>query len=171
MNSARLFLTNALMSIIPLTRGFALKRALLRWSGAEIGRNVRVVSSARFHLTGRLVIGDDTWIGHEVLVIGGGADVVIGSNVDIAPRVTLVTGTHELFTLKDRAAGRGYSLPITIEDGAWIGATSSVLGGITIGRMSVVAAGALVNKNVLPGCVCGGVPVRRINTRENRVSS
>jgi len=163
MSSIRLFVMHLLMIVMPPTRCFALKRTLLRWAGATVGANVRIVSSARFYLTGRLVIGDETWIGHEVLVVGGDADVVIGSNVDIAPRVTLVSGSHELFTIEGRAAGKGYSLPITIEDGAWLGASSTILGGVTVGRCSVVAAGALVNRDVTPGCVFGGVPAREIN--------
>lgn len=162
MKSARLFLTHWLMIFMPPTHCFALKRALLRWAGAHVGKNVRIVSSARFYLTGHLVIGDDTWIGHEALVIGGDSDVVIGANVDIAPRVSLVTGSHELFTTQGRAAGKGYSLPITIHDGAWLGASSTILGGITVGRCGVVAAGALVKGDVKSGCVYGGVPAREL---------
>lgn len=150
------------MLVIPPSRCFALKRTLLRWAGAQIGTNTRVVSSARFYLTGRLVIGNETWIGHEVLVAGGDADVIIGSKVDIAPRVSLIAGSHELFTIKGRAAGKGCSLPITIEDGAWLCASSTLLGGVTVGRCGVVAAGALVNRDVKPGCVFGGVPAREI---------
>lgn len=162
MSSVRLFVMRLLMIFMPPTRCFALKSALLRWAGATIGRNVRIVSSARFCLTGRLAIGDDTWIGHEVLIVGGDADVVIGSKVDIAPRVLLATGTHEFCTIVGRAAGKGYSLPITIEDGAWLCASSTILGGVTVGRCSIVAAGALVNRNVKQGSLSGGVPAREL---------
>lgn len=162
MNSTRLFLMHLLMALMPPTRCFALKRKLLRYAGAKVGENVRVVSSARFYLTGRLLIGDDTWIGHEVLIVGGDAAVVIGSKVDIAPRVSLITGSHEFFTSEDRAAGKGYSLPITIEDGAWLGASSTILGGVTVGERGVVAAGGLVNCDVKSGYLVGGVPAREI---------
>jgi acetyltransferase-like isoleucine patch superfamily enzyme len=163
MKPGRLFIMHLLMTVMPPTRCFALKRALLRWAGAEVGTNVRVVSNARFYLTGRLVIGDHTWIGHETLVVGGDADVVIGSRVDIAPRVLLVTGSHELFTTNDRAAGKGYSSPIVIEDGAWIGTSSTILGGVIVGSCAVVAAGALVNSDVESRCMYGGVPARSLN--------
>ena len=159
------------MTLMPPTRCFAIKRALLGWAGADVGTNVRIVSSARFYLTGRLIIGDDTWIGHEVLVSGGDADVVIGSKVDIAPRVCLLTGSHELFTIAGRAAGKGYSLPITIADGAWLGASSTILGGVTVGLCSVVAAGALVNRDVKPGRVFGGVPAREISVFVHKEST
>lgn len=169
MNPTRLFCLHLLMVFMPPTRLFAVKRTLLRWAGASVGINVKVFSSARFYLTGRLVIGDDTWIGHELLVIGGDADVVIGARVDIGPRVTLVTGSHELFTLNARAAGKGYSLPISIEDGAWLGGSSTILGGVTVGKCAVVAAGALVNADVQTGCVYGGVPARHLNIAVARV--
>ena len=80
---------------MPATRFFKVKRGLLRWAGATIGSNVRIVSSAKFYLTGQLIIGDNTWIGHEVLVVGGDAPVCIGKNVDIAPRVNIITGGHQ----------------------------------------------------------------------------
>lgn len=152
------------MKLLPPTRCFGLKRLLLQWAGAKVGKNVRIVSSARFYLTGNLVIGEGTWLGHDVLVVGGDANVCIGAKVDIAPRVSLITGSHELFTEDDRAAGRGCSLPIVIEDGAWIGATSTILGGVVIGRCSVVAAGSLVNRHVTTGCLFGGVPARHIKS-------
>ncbi|TAK53557.1 MAG: transferase [Gammaproteobacteria bacterium] len=171
MNTSRLFLTYCLFGLIPLTRGFWLKRVLLRWSGASIGSNVRIASSARFQLTGRLTVGDDTWIGHDVLVIGGDADVMFGARVDVGPRATIVTGSHEFVVASDRAAGRGFSLPVTIEDGVWIGAVSTILGGVTIGRCSMVAAGALVDRDVAPGAVVGGVPARELRRASGEASA
>lgn len=162
MKTSRLFLTHSLFGLLPPTRFFSLKRTLMRWSGAEIGSNVRVVSTARFHLTGKLSIGEDTWIGHEVLVVGGEANVTIGAKVDIAPRAMIVTGSHELCTEPDRAAGRGYSKPVSIGSGAWLGAASVILGGVTIGHRSMVAAGALVDRDVSADCVVAGVPARVI---------
>lgn len=147
-NSIRLHLVHGVFSFLPATRFFMLKSSLLRWAGAKVGSNVRIVSSARFYLTGRLSIGSDTWIGHEVLIVGGSADVTIGKKVDIAPRVTLITGTHELSPNSERAAGTGYSLPIEIEDGVWIGAAATILGGVRIQQCSMVGAGALVRNDV-----------------------
>jgi acetyltransferase-like isoleucine patch superfamily enzyme len=162
MKTGRLFFANLLFGLTPPTRCFGLKRVLLRWCGAEIGANVRIASSARFHLTGKLVIGDHTWVGHEVLVVGGDAEVTIGAKVDIAPRVMIVTGSHKLVGTPGRAAGKGYSLPVAIEDGAWLGAAAVILGGVTVGRCSVVAAGALVNRNVAPETMVAGVPARPV---------
>ena len=162
MSSYRLYVYSLLASLLPATRLFAFKRYLLRWAGAEIGENVRVASSARFLLSGRLVIGANTWIGHEVMIVGGDADVYIGRDVDIAPRATLVTGGHRAFTSAGKAAGVGYSEAITVGDGSWIGAAATVLGGVRLGREVIVGAGALVRGNVADGQVVAGVPARKI---------
>lgn len=160
MKATRLHFVHAIFTTLPATRCFKIKSALLRWAGAIVGSNVRIVSSARFFLTGPLAIGDGTWIGHEVLIVGGDAPVTIGENVDIAPRVTIVTGTHELFTASGRSAGRGYSLPVRIKNGAWIGACSTILGGVTIHECSMVAANSLVRTDVAPSTIAAGVPAR-----------
>ena len=128
METSRLFVMHLLMIFMPPTRCFSLKRAFLRWAEAVVGVNVRIVSRARIFLTGELIISDETWIGHEVLIIGGDANVTIGSGVDITPRVSIITGTHERFTVPERVAGKGYSLPVDIEDGAWVGAGATILG-------------------------------------------
>jgi len=163
MKPARLYLVHLVFGWLPPTRCFRIKRDLLRWAGAEVGENVQIASSARFFLTGRLRIGDGTWIGHEVLIVGGEADVTIGANVDVAPRVSIVTGSHELFGVQGRAAGKGFSRPIYIMDGVWIGAATTILGGVVVGRSSMIAAGALVHRDVPAGGVVGGVPARQIS--------
>lgn len=162
MKSSRLFVMHMLMTFMPPTRCFALKRVLLRWAGAEIGARVRIVSSARFYLTGVLRIGDGSWIGEDVLIVGGNAPVEIGANVDIGPRVTLVTGTHILWESPQRAAGTGLSRAIKIGDGVWIGACATVLGGVQVATCAMVAAGALVDRPVEARTLVGGVPARSI---------
>lgn len=106
MKPSRLFAAHLLFALIPPTRGFALKRALLRWCGADVADDARIVSSARFHLGGALMIGRGAWIGHQVLMVGGEAAVTIGAEVDIAPRVTIVTGSHRRGAPGARAAGQ-----------------------------------------------------------------
>lgn len=162
MNSIRLYIANKLFAVIPPTRLFWVKAAILRWAGAEIGANVRIVSSTRLYLTGALRIGDGTWIGEDVLIVGGDAPVEIGANVDIGPRVTIVTGTHILWETPHRAAGTGLSLAIRIDDGVWIGACATVLGGVQVGTCAMVAAGALVDRSVESRTLVGGVPARSI---------
>lgn len=152
------------MRLLPLSRCFSLKRGLLRWAGATVGKDVRCVSSALFALNGPLSIGSDTWIGHDVLVTGGNARIDIGTKCDIAPRVTFVTGTHEIDVYGERVAGRGYSLPISVGRGCWIGTGATILGGTVIGECSVVAAGAVVRGTFPSNCLIGGVPARVVRS-------
>lgn len=130
------------------------------WSGAEVGVHVRVVSSVRFQLCGDLRIGANTWIGHQTLIVGGGAEVKIGEQCDIAPRVLIVTGTHLVNYQNSKAAGEGYSLPICISNGCWIGANATILGGTEIGECSIVAAGSVVKGTFPARVLIAGNPAR-----------
>jgi maltose O-acetyltransferase len=75
--------------------------------------------------------------------------------------VMLMTSSHEIGSDEHRA-GPLYTAPITIKDGVWIGSRSVVLPGVTVGAGSVVAAGAIVTKDVPPHTLVGGVPARII---------
>jgi maltose O-acetyltransferase len=152
------YLLQFLFSLLPDTRLFRFKAFLLRLRGFEIGSNVRVVSSVKIKLK-RLSIGDNTFIGHETLIAGGDALVKIGKNVDIAPRCIIVTGTHEIGEAAHRA-GKGLSLEIVIGDGTWIGAHSTILGGVHIGTGCIMAAGCLVNRDFDNNCLIAGVPAK-----------
>jgi len=161
------YLSSLLLPLLPATRAMAVKRALLRFAGANVGPQVSICSSARFLVSGKLTIGPRSWIGHDVLITGGDADIIIGADVDVAPRVTIVTGTHAK-GCGERAAGAGESHPITIGDGSWIGACATVLGGVTIGERAIVAAGALVREDVPAHGLVVGVPAKPIQGRPSK---
>jgi acetyltransferase-like isoleucine patch superfamily enzyme len=158
MNTTLLYFYNVFALFLPSTRMHRLKCAMLRLCGARIGTNVRICSSARFILNGQLSIGDNTWIGHEVSIVGGDAGVRIEADVDIAPRVLLVTGSHEISCVPPKAAGYGVSLPIVIRRGAWICAGATILGGVEVGERCIIGAGSLVNKSLESGVIAAGVP-------------
>lgn len=160
MNSALLYVANHISHILPDTRCFGFKRFLYRCSGVKVGKNVRICSSATILGSSQLRIGENTWIGHDVLIIAS-ADVVIGNNVNIAPRVFIGTGTHEIDLTGISIAGQGKSLPITIGDGSWICANSSVMAGVSVGNHSVIAAGAVVLQDVPDYELWAGVPACR----------
>lgn len=93
--------------------------------------------------------------------------VIIGDNVDIAYGVSIITSSNASsspFLLKHYPA---FTAPVVINHDVWIGANATILGGVIIGECSVVAAGALVNKDVPPYSVVAGVPakvIKRIGT-------
>lgn len=146
--------------LLPPTRLFRLKRMMLRAAGATVGPGVRFVSSVRVHLSGDLDVGAQTFVGHDVLFVGGNALIRIGAFCDIAPRVVFASGTHEISLAGERAGGRGRSLPIDIGAGCWICAGSIILGGTNIGAHSIVAAGAVVKGTFPAHSLIGGVPAR-----------
>lgn len=156
-----IYFVQMVFRLFPETRLFRLKVILLRFAGVAIDTSVRVCSSVTIHGSSRLSLGDDTWIGHQVMIICS-ADVIIGARVDIGPRVFIGTGSHMISAEGDRVAGEGLSSPITIDDGAWIGAGAIILPGVKIGKMAVVGAGALVTKDVTPGDVVAGVPAKQL---------
>lgn len=154
-----LHLIKLLFYILPETRLFGFKVSLLRAAGISAGDNVRICSSATILGSGSLKIDDDTWIGHQVLICAS-SRVMIGKAVDIGPRVYIGTGTHEINSNSAHSAGAGMNKDVIIEDGAWLGAGSIILPGITVGEKSVVAAGAVVTEDVPERVLVAGVPAR-----------
>ena len=163
---SRLYLYGLFCRLLPETSFFGLKRCLLRWCGAEIGDGVRICSSARILGAGILRIGADTWIGQQVLLMATG-ELSFGSRVDLGPMVYIGKGTHKLDFTGERCASDGVSLPVSIGDGCWLGARVTVLPGVSIGEMTMVAAGAVVTKPLLGHCLVAGVPaaVKRIASK------
>ncbi len=161
MNSFGLYIVGHMIHLLPDTRCFGLKRAFYRMCGAKIGDNVRICSSVIICGDGELSVGDNTWIGHGTIILAS-ARVSIGANVNIAPRVYIGTGTHEIDVSGPAIAGKGYSLPISIGDGVWLCANSSILAGRTIGSHSIIAMGAIVIDDVPIGELWGGCPARKI---------
>lgn len=162
MKAFKLWLYRMFTWWLPESRGFAFKVMLLRWAGAKIGSNVRIYTSAKFLGVGALEIGDDVHIGPDVFVaLTADAVVKIGSRVDIAPGVMILTGSHEINREPGgHAAGMGTSKSVVIEDGCWIGARAIILPGKTIGEGAVVGAGSVATKDVKSGDVVVGVPAR-----------
>ena len=158
--SVRRYVVSRLVPFLPATRAYKLKARLWRFAGIEVSTSTRIVSSVSFHTSGRIKIGKRTFLGHEAMFVSGAADIIVGNDVDVAPRVLFVAGTHEIDMIGPRTAGRGLSKPIVVHDGVWIGANSTVLGGVTIGQKALVASGSLVNCDVRPNSVVAGVPCR-----------
>lgn len=157
MNSLKLFLVRKILDFIPETRAFGMKRFLYRWTGVQIGNGVRISSSAKILGAGYLSIGDDTWIGPEAFIVCS-SEISIGARCDIAPRVYIGDGTHEITPEMDRIAGIDTAKPIKIGDGCWLCANSTILPGVTICEKCVVASGAVVTCNFEHQLLLAGVP-------------
>ena len=88
----------------------------------------------------------------------------------IAPHVTLAAGNHNFSNLNVPMLKQGCNSKggINIEDDVWIGANSVVVDGVTIGTGAVIAAGAVVTKNVPPYAIMAGVPAKKIDSRKSQ---
>lgn len=118
---------------------------------------------------GDVVIGDNSRIGLHSTIIG---PVTIGSNVHLAQGITVTALNHNFEDASKRIDQQGVSTnDITISDDVWIGANAVILPGVKIGRHAVVAAGAVVTKDVDDYTVVGGVPARVIRRISHEIQS
>lgn len=109
---------------------------------------------------GDVMIGNHTRIGLHNTIIG---PVEIGSHVNLAQGITVTALNHNFDDTQKRIDEQGVStIPVTIEDDVWIGANAVILPGVTIGNHCVVAAGAVVTKDVPPHSLVAGVPAKVI---------
>ena len=109
---------------------------------------------------GDVTIGNHTRIGIHCTVIG---PVCIGNNVNLAQGITVSALNHNFEDTTRRIDEQGISTkPVVIGDDVWIGANAVILPGVTIGHHVVVAAGAVVTKDVPPHSIVAGVPAKLI---------
>lgn len=163
MNTIKLSIVRFIFHFIPISRGFSIKRVLLRWCGAKVGGGSKIYSNVKIFGNGQLVIGEDTFIGHEVMIVTSSpATITLGARVDIAPNVFIGTGSHQIDWNRDRVAGTGTSESIVIEDECWLGVGCKILPGVLVGKHTVIAAAAVVNKSLPPNIIAAGIPARVI---------
>lgn len=144
------------------------RAALLRAYGARVGRETIIHPIRFFNLyrTGfaGLSIGDECFIGDDCL-LDLADSITLEDQVTLAERVTLLTHTNVGYA--DHPLQEHFPpkvAPVVIERGAFIGASATLLAGVTVGRESFVAAGAVVKEDVPPRTVVGGVPAAVIRT-------
>jgi len=109
---------------------------------------------------GDVIIGDNTLIGMSNVIIG---PITIGNNVIFAQNIVASGLNHEYIDVNTPIHEQKILVsPITVEDDCWIAANSVITAGVTIGRHSVIAAGAVVTKSIPPNSVAAGNPAKVI---------
>jgi len=136
------------------------RRFCYRWAGMKIGSSSTLHTGARFYNPGNIVIGEDSIIG-EGAVLDGRASLNIGNHVDMASDVMIYNFQHDVQSEDFHAEGGD----VTIGDYVFIGPRAIILPGVTLGKGAVVAAGAVVTKDVEPFAIVGGVPAKVIGER------
>lgn len=143
-------------------------RHLRKWfyqlMGAQIGKNTFPCRRVEVLLPKGLVLGDGVGVGWfaELDARGG---ITVGHDTNISSHAKLITGSHDIDDPDFTADFR----PIIIGHHCWIGTGATILQGVTIGDGSVVAAGAVVTKDVEPYTVVGGIPAKKIRGRNNKL--
>lgn len=137
------------------------RRFLYKLSGVRIGNGSTIHTGARFYNPMNISIGIDTIVG-ENCVLDGRDKLKIGDHVDIATDVMIYNAQHNIESA-DFTAERA---PVVIKDYVFIGPRCVILPGVTIGKGAVVAAGAVVTKDVDEYSIVGGVPAKEIGKRE-----
>lgn len=149
---------NLLLLRLPPTRLFIIRRALLRLAGIDIAHGAKMCGGGWIYGNGRVFIGANSWFSPECTIYSHlDAAIEIGANCDIGPQVVFVTGSHE-FGPAERRAGPGIAEPIRVGNGCWIGARSTILGGVEIGHGCIIGAGAVVVTSLPPNSFAAGVP-------------
>ena len=158
---SRLYLISFLWRLLPPSRCLNLKAATLRWAGATVGNNVQIMSSAKFLGDYELIIGDNVFIGHEALISGSaGSKVILENNCKVASRAIIATGYHIYSAKGPCVSGKGLAADVIIREGALVGTMAMVLPGKTLGKMSHVAACALLTHDTPDYVRVAGIPAR-----------
>lgn len=105
-------------------------------------------------------IGKNVFVNHACTFMDRGG-ITIEDNVLIGPKVNLITTNHPINPAERRAT---ISNAILIKKGAWIGVGATILPGVTVGENSIIAAGAVVSKDVPDNVIVGGIPAKIIKS-------
>lgn len=144
------------------------RESILRDILGGMGENVNFEPDFRCEFGSNIFIGNNFFANFYCVILDCNR-IVIGNNVLFGPRVGLYAGNHATHP-EDRVAGGCYSKPITIGDNVWVGAGVHIMGGVTIGRNSIIGAGSVVTKDIPENVIAAGVPCRMIReiTEEDR---
>lgn len=140
---------------------WSLRRLAMDICGVNIGKGSTVHMGAKFFHPAGVFIGEDTIVGSNCFM-DGRAKLTIGSHVDIASDVMIYNSEHDI-NAEDFHAING---EVSIGDYVFIGPRSIILPGVKIGKGAIVAAGAVVTKDVSDYSMVGGVPAKVIGERK-----
>lgn len=144
------------------------ERGVIIGPGASV-KDYALVNANRGHVR----IGERTWIGPYCLIYGNGG-VEIGSDVLVAGHTSINTVSHVARRTDIPMNAQGiHSDRVVVEDDVWIGLNCTILQGVTIGRGSIIGAGAVVTRDIPAGSIALGVPARVVGHRTctNRTTS
>ncbi len=137
-----------------------LRRTFYKFSGIQMGAGSTIHMGARFFYPPNISIGQGSILGDHIF-LDGRDKLSIGNQVDIASQVLIYNSEHDLSSESMAAT----TAPVEIGDYVFIGPRAIILPGVKVGRGSVVAAGAVVTKDIPEFTIVGGVPAKEIGKR------
>ncbi|CAM3286491.1 WcaF family extracellular polysaccharide biosynthesis acetyltransferase [Aquirufa ecclesiirivi] len=138
-----------------------LKVSILRYFGAKIGHHVVIKPWVKIKFPWKLTLGNYVWLGEEAW-IDNISEIIIGNHVCISQGALLLTGNHDYKKSSFDLMTRG----ITLEDGVWVGAKSTVSGGVILKSHSVLTVGSFTSKDLAPFTINQGNPAQVVKHRE-----
>jgi len=151
------FLNNCLNLLPPHGRALDVRGNLARRWLATAGERLRISSLVNIYDPANVTVGDHVYIGYGCYL--GAGRIELGDEVVLGPFCALAAGNHSLKDGSYRYGTYEHGV-IRIGRGTWLGAHVTVTAGVTIGSGCLVAAGAVVTRDVPDGCTVGGVPAR-----------
>jgi acetyltransferase-like isoleucine patch superfamily enzyme len=137
-----------------------IRNLLSQITESHIDDSVAVFTPLHINYGKNIRIGKNVFINFDCVFLDLGG-ITIEDNVLVAPKVSLLSERHPISPENRQSLIPGH---IHIKKNAWIGAAATILPDVTIGENSIVAAGAVVSKDVPPNTIVGGVPARVIKT-------
>lgn len=163
LSELRIYICNRCISHIPShTLRLFFYRYVMKYN---IGESTAIFLDCTFDCAGNFIIGKNSVINGKCR-LDNKSNITIGENVSISQEVMILTADHEI----DSPDFKGRELPVKIEDYVWIGTRAMILPGCTIGKGAVVAAGAVVTKDVEPYAVVAGIPAKVIKMRSDNLA-
>ncbi len=155
------YLLNTFVNKIPFPE---LRMTLYRQAGLDVHPSTNIMMHAFVLEARQIKIGPNCIIG-PFSTLDGRATLTIGRNVNLAGEVLTIGGHHAV----DSPTAEGILGKVVIEDNAWVAMRATILPGVTIGEGAYVAACALVNRDVEPYTLVGGVPAKKIRDRSRDI--
>ncbi|MGP9043568.1 acyltransferase [Cytobacillus kochii] len=147
------------------TKGLAIRYILLKTLAKECGDNVSIHPNVYLFQVQNLSLGHNVSI-HPMCYVDATGGVSIGNDVSIAHGASIMSTTHlygdRFIPIKDQQIAYYFT---RIEDNVWIGAKATILAGMNIASGSVIAANAVVTKDVSKDIIVGGIPAIKIKKR------
>lgn len=139
------------------------RRILSEITASQIHATTSIFQPFQINYGKNTKIGKNVFINFDCIFLDLGG-ITIEDNVMLAPKVSLLSEGHPISAKERQTLTTG---KIHIKKNAWIGANATILQGVTIGENSVVAAGAIVSKDVPDNTIVGGIPAKIIKTIAN----